>query len=34
MRMCINYRDLNELTVKNKFSAPCIDNSLDRPHEA
>ncbi|KAA3465240.1 Retrotransposon protein [Gossypium australe] len=30
MRMCIDYRQLNKLTVKNKYSLPRIDNLFDQ----
>ncbi|GBG78917.1 hypothetical protein CBR_g28631 [Chara braunii] len=30
LRMCINYRDLNAITVKNAEPLPCIDDLLDR----
>ena len=30
MRMCIDYRDLNKLTVKNKYPLPRIDDLFDQ----
>ena len=30
MRMCIDYRGLNDITVKNNFPIPCIDDLHDR----
>lgn len=30
MRMCINYRELNKLTVKNKYPLPRIDDLFDQ----
>ena len=30
LRMCINYRMLNSVTVKNKYPLPCIDNLFDQ----
>ncbi|GBG79331.1 hypothetical protein CBR_g29481 [Chara braunii] len=30
LRMCIDYRDLNVITVKNAEPLPCIDDLLDR----
>jgi hypothetical protein len=29
MRMCIDYRNLNAMTVKNKYPLPRIDDRLD-----
>jgi hypothetical protein len=28
MRLCINYRSLNAVTIKNKYSLPRIDDLL------
>jgi hypothetical protein len=30
MRMCIDYRSLNEVTIKNKYSLPRIDDLFDQ----
>ena len=30
MRMCINYRELNKLTVKNRYPLPRIDDLFDQ----
>ena len=30
MRMCIDYRELNKLTVKNKYPLPMIDDLFDQ----
>ncbi|KAI3810872.1 hypothetical protein L1987_20495 [Smallanthus sonchifolius] len=30
MRMCINYRELNKLTIKNRYTLPRIDDRFDQ----
>ena len=30
MRLCIDYRELNNLTIKNKYPLPRIDNLFDQ----
>jgi hypothetical protein len=30
MRLCIDYRELNKATIKNKYSLPRIDNLFDQ----
>ena len=30
MRLCINYRELNKVTVRNKYPLPRIDNLFDQ----
>ena len=34
MRMCIDYRNLNVMTVKNKYPLPRIDDLLDQLRDA
>jgi hypothetical protein len=30
LRMCVDYRSLNEVTMKNKYPLPIIDDLLDQ----
>ena len=30
MRLCINYRELNKVTIKNKYPLPKVDDLLDQ----
>ena len=30
MRLCINYRELNKVTVRNKYPLPQIDDLFDQ----
>jgi hypothetical protein len=34
MRMCIDYQNLNAMTVKNKYPLPRIDDLLDQMKDA
>ena len=34
LRMCIDYRQINKVTVKNKYPLPIIDNLFDQLREA
>ena len=31
MRLCIDYRQLNKVTVRNKYSLPRINDLFDQP---
>ena len=33
-RLCVNYKQLNKLTIKNKYPLPKIDELVDQLHEA
>ena len=30
LRLCVNYRDLNEITIKNKYSLSLLSETLKR----
>ena len=30
MRLCIDYRHLNKMTIKNRYPLPCIDDLFDQ----
>ena len=34
MRLCVDYRALNEVTIKNKYPLPRIDDLFDQLKEA
>ena len=34
MRLCIDYRELNKRTIKNKYPLPRIEDLLDQLREA
>ena len=34
MRLCIDYRQLNKMTIKNRYQLPHIDDLFDQIHEA
>ena len=34
MRMCVDYRGLSAVTIKNKYPLPCIDELSDQLHGA
>ena len=31
-RLCVDYRQLNKMTIKNKYSLPRIDDLMDQLH--
>jgi hypothetical protein len=33
LKICINYRALNKITIKNNYPLPHIDDLLDQLHE-
>ena len=34
MRLCIDYCQLNKMTIKNRYPLPCIDDLFDQLHGA
>ncbi|SPC60615.1 uncharacterized protein UHOD_11134 [Ustilago sp. UG-2017b] len=34
LRLCVDYRGLNQITIRNRYPLPLIDELLDRLHEA
>ena len=34
MRLCIDYHQLNKMTIKNPYPLPCIDDLFDQLHGA
>ena len=30
LRLCIDYRQLNKMTIKNRYPLPCIDDLFDQ----
>ena len=30
LRLCIDYRQLNKMTIKNRYMLPCIDDPFDQ----
>ena len=34
LRMCVDYRQLNDVTIKNKYPLPMIDDLFDQPNGA
>ena len=34
LRLCIDYRQLNKMTIKNRYPLPCIDDLFNQLHGA